>query len=539
MAARKKVTRRKEILIKGVHFILRQFSMSPELCQARRIQRGAFRAINRRGLLANRKILIPTMRDWASHVHLEALLGQYLRSEGATVRHISCGGGLEICDRANTWESPPMPCHSCSKYVKVSLKAHQSEVSWLNASWGPSDWPELDTMSLSELMSVSWGSYDLGRLVEVPVKWFLLSESLGDDPLGRQTYRSFLRSARNVVAAVEAEFDRDPPDQVVLLNGLFMFEAVIWEVARRRGIPVVSYERAFIVDSFVFAHDRVSSYYQIDEIWSLEKSIPLTVTQSKELDDYMVDRRFGLRTTDDYWARVSSLGAGDSQPGLTAVLFTNVVWDSAVIGQDLAFPSIVEWIVAAVQTFSKHPNHNLIIRIHPAEEKLSGRESRERMDHSLARSFPALPPNVRVIPPEDDTSSYELMAESDLGLVYTSTAGLEMALVGKPVVVAARTHYRGKGFTVDVSTSEEFEGAIEDFLLNSGAWSSNLDLARRYAHLFFFRTPYFSMGISEPMRGLVEFESDSLDSLLRSGRGDVRRFIDAVATGRSFDFSGE
>jgi lipid A disaccharide synthetase len=96
-----------------------------------------------------------------------------------------------------------------------------------------------------------------------------------------------------------------------------------------------------------------------------------------------------------------------------------------------------------------------VIRIHPAETKLSGRESREQMIEALAKRIPMFPANVTVIPPEENTSTYELMQEADIGLVYSSTTGLEMAMLGKPVVVAARTHYRGKGFTIDVSRLED------------------------------------------------------------------------------------
>lgn len=506
------------------------------MVQARRLKRSVDRHVQVDGVLAGRKILIPTIRDWASHVHLEVLLGHYLRSEGAIVRHISCGGGLEICDRANTWESPPMPCHSCSKYVRMAMASHGAEISWLSDSWGGGDWPEIDNMTIDELMKVSWGAYELGRLVEIPVKWFLLSETLAEDPLATKIYRAFLRSARRIVVAVEAEIKRDRPDQVLLINGLFMFESIVWETCRRNDIPVISYERAFIVDSFVFAHDRVSSYYQIDESWSRAKSIPLSVTKSMELDEYMNDRRAGLRTTDDYWARITTYETNRDTSGCTAVLFTNVVWDSAVIGQDLAFASIVDWMVAAVQSFARHPTHELVIRVHPAEQKLSGRESRERMEDALAKRFPQLPPNVRVIPPEDDTSSYQLMSEADFGLVYTSTAGLEMALAGKPVVVAAQTHYRGKGFTVDVSTALEFDEVLDQVLSNPEAFRPNVELARRYAHLFFFDTPFFDLGISEPMRGLVKFNAHSLESLRKAGRGDVERFVSAVVTGKPFEF---
>lgn len=537
MGKAKKVTRRRELLVKGTHLVLRQVAMSPEMVQARRLRRSVDRHVQADGPLAGRKILIPTIRDWASHVHLEALLGHYLRSQGAVVRHLSCGGGLEICDRANSWEAPPMPCRSCSSYVKKSLRAHNATVSWLSDAWPETQWPEIDSLNLSDLLNVEFESFPLGRMVEVPVKWFLLAESLHEDPLAAQTYRAFLRAARMVLVSVMADIERNRPDQVVLLNGLFMFEAVIWEVCRRNGIPVVSYERAFIVDSVVFAHNRVSSFYEIDDVWASWRDQELSPEDSRALDEYLGDRRAGLRTSDDYWAKVERKRIDRVNSGRRAVLFTNLVWDSAVLGQDVAFGSIVDWIVAAVEKFRVLENHELIIRIHPAETKLSGRESRERMHEALARRVTNMPSNVTVIHSEDNISSYELMDDADFGLVYSSTAGLEMALAGKPVVVAAKTHYRNKGFTVDVSSPNEFDQAIETLVESRTSDPFIMELARRYAALFFFHTPYFRMGISEPMRGLVSFDSTDFSALISEERGDVSRFVEAVATGRSFNQS--
>ena len=67
---------------------------------------------------------ILTPRSWAAHVQWEAMIAQALRLRGAEVDFVTCGGGLEICDRANLWEAPPMPCRTCTRYVDASIDAH-------------------------------------------------------------------------------------------------------------------------------------------------------------------------------------------------------------------------------------------------------------------------------------------------------------------------------------------------------------------------------------------------------------------------------
>jgi capsule polysaccharide export protein KpsC/LpsZ len=63
--------------------------------------------------------------------------------------------------------------------------------------------------------------------------------------------------------------------------------------------------------------------------------------------------------------------------------------------------------------------------------------------------LPRLPEHIRLIGPKDKMNTYDLVEVADLGLVYTTTVGMEMAMFGVPVIVSGATHYRGRGFTYD------------------------------------------------------------------------------------------
>ena len=52
----------------------------------------------------------------------------------------------------------------------------------------------------------------------------------------------------------------------------------------------------------------------------------------------------------------------------------------------------------------------------------------------------------------------------DLGITINSQAGLEMLMLGKPVVVAGRASYAGKGFTYDVPDKALYENVLENAL---------------------------------------------------------------------------
>lgn len=525
-----------EYVAKGRDFLLRQVHLAPEQVQARRLRAEASRATPR---ASGRRVVVLTPRDWAAHVQWESMIAHALRLRGADVRFVTCGGGLAVCDRVNTWEGPPVPCRTCTDYVHASLDAHGFERIAIRDGWDHDrdgdDWPELDELDLDELATVEYRSVPLGRLVDIPLKWFLMTTRLEDEPLAAIAMRRFVRSGRRVVDGLERAIDELRPDVVLLLNGLFFFEAIAWDLCRRRGIDVVTYERGFIKETLLFRRGVPACMGDISHLWPAWRDVPLAADEERELDEYLEDRRLGRRTIDRYWRNPAFVTPESEGDGRLVVLFTNLTWDSAVIGQEVAFPSIQDWLLRAVEAFRSRPSHRLVIRIHPAEVKLPGKRTREPLEAHLRDHCPDLPANVRVIGADDPTSSYPLMESADVGLVFTSTTGMELALHGTPTIVAGRTHYRDKGFTLDASSPAEFEGLLDDALADPAAVAPDRDLARRYAFLFFFRAPVASPGVVENVPGLARL-TRGLDGLAPGADADVDRMCDAILDPTS-DFS--
>jgi hypothetical protein len=136
-------------------------------------------------------------------------------------------------------------------------------------------------------------------------------------------------------------------------------------------------------------------------------------------------------------------------------------------------------------------------------------------DH-IAKHAPVLPANVRVVQAEDPTSSYVFMDEANLGLVYTSTVGLELACRGVPVIVAADTHYRGRGFTVDPERAEQYWDEADRLMsapADGDARARTLELARRYAALFFFRFHNVLSAVTEEGRSRPRIRVSAADDL--------------------------
>jgi len=72
-------------------------------------------------------------------------------------------------------------------------------------------------------------------------------------------------------------------------------------------------------------------------------------------------------------------------------------------------------------------------------------------------------------------------------MVHTTTAGMELPLVGVPCAVVSRTHYRNMGFTIDVNSKEEYFNLFSSNALDNVDSEQIMTLSKRYAYLLFER----------------------------------------------------
>lgn len=451
------------------------------------------------------RVLVVSFRGaWLLHGAWEALIAEALRRRGARPTVFLCSGGLPealpgkapACGIAGEQIAGPSSCTDCLDCGQRLAGALDLPTLRLDALVSASRVRELmalvDQTPAAGLRGLAHLGVPVGEYVRNSARWFLCVSELEAAPQGEAVVRAFAKSAMVIAEAAPALLEETRPEVVLMLNGLFFAERIVRAEAERRGIRVVSYERGFMPDTLCFS-EGIPAYYDIDRLWENIKDTPLSVAQDAQLDDYLADRRKGLRAPFNYWPTLTeddrqvltALGLDEQRP--TALLFSNITWDSAAQDRDRAFSDMYAWIVDTVRLFATLPEAQLVIRVHPAEVRVPGWQTRDPLVPRLRATFPALPPNVHIVPPESDLSSYTLMRLSRCGLVYSSTAGLEMAMDGVPTVVAGLVHYAGKGFTEEPSSPAEHARAVREALARPRD-ATVRERARRYGHALFFRS---------------------------------------------------
>jgi hypothetical protein len=428
------------------------------------------------------RILVASLRGWSSHNAYELVIAQALRLRGAEVALLTCGGGMPACELGWARRAHPRPCDRCAwltdRVVEVAGLKRYALRDLL--PWG-------GDARRAPAEPVGNSVLDPHDASAISVAWLLKATQLDRVPGSEEVASDFAVAAGGVGRAAEAIFEEFEPDIVFVLNGLFGAERMIRELARDRGIRAPTYEIAPRGGALVLSQDAAAPEYDVDQLWAAVRDRPLSDRQRLDVTGLLDDRAGGVGAHESYFDRPEDdpdelrRRLGLSGRERVASLFTNVTWDSATIGHDIGFASMFDWVEQAVRLAGSE-DLVLVVRIHPAEGRWG---TREEVQEVIVSRLGEIPPNVRFVSAGDALSSYALLDVSDLLLTYTTTVGLEAAARGKQVCVAGDTHYRGRGFTTDISGPEDLARVLG--FQPAPLPAENVELAIRYAHMFFFR----------------------------------------------------
>ena len=304
-----------------------------------------------------------------------------------------------------------------------------------------------------------------------------------------------LRRQRNGQAA-RAIFDwlrAEKPDLLVIPNGTILEMGVAYQVAGLLDIETVTFEFADQQERIWLAQNDEIMQHNTADLWNNLGNQPLP-----EKAKLVLTNLFGARKNANLWGNFARQwqqnpvkGGASVREGLKldarplALLATNVLGDSLTLGRQRITQTMAEMIVKTIGYFNHHPELQLVVRVHPGELKTHGTS----MIDVINEAYAELPENIHIIRPEDKTNTYDLMEIADFGVVYTTTVGMEMAMSGLPVIVTGKTHYAGKGFTLDPQTWQEYEHLLDRVSQNPAAarlTPEQLEKAWLYAYLFFF-----------------------------------------------------
>jgi hypothetical protein len=481
-------------------------------------------------------VLIPTSVGGFSAVSIiETLLGVALTLRGARVRFLLCDASLPACLHANSikiknpeiiadYRLGEALCQGCVAGGDSVFPATGLPVSRYGDFLTPEDRHALRRLAmdipLAEIPGYTRDGLALGEHAQAGALRFFARGQLAGEPRGEAVLRRYFESALLTAQVMEGCLDAFPAEAAVFHHGIYIPMGVIGEVARRRRVRIANWQVAYRKKCLIFAHNETYHHALISEPVANWEDIAWDDSLEKQLMAYLKSRWYG--TEDWIWFHdepqhdfevIRSEVELDRQKPIVTLL-TNVFWDAQLHYRANAFRDMLEWILESIAYFARRPDLQLVVRIHPAEVR-GAIPSRQPLTDEIDKAVPSLPPNIRIVRPESQVSTYSLCEHSDAVIIYGTKTGVEATAMGIPVIVAGEAWIRGKGVTRDVSSPREYFDLLDTLPFGERLSPEQRQRARKYAFHFFFRR-FIPLDFLEPCASGVPYEiaATSLEAFL-------------------------
>ena len=481
-------------------------------------------------------------------LHVEASIAAALKLRGYDVHAVICNSPYRACAIRTVQEGIPIDrwrdvCTTCIAKTTAVLETMGIPYSYNGDFLTPEDreslWARTADVTWENLDELCFETVNVGRNVRSSITRYLQGAALtGHEAIVREYAYSGLVSA----CAASRALDRFAPFRVLMSHGTYIDWGPALHTAFDRGVPVTGWKASYLSWHFYFRH--VEDPRRIDfkrlsaRTWQEVESADLTPPQNARLDKFFDDRyqkqiSFDMKKPKTYTHDVSALRAKyapDAKP-VWAIL-AHINWDSVSDYAPMAYPSFDEWMLDTIAQIIEVPEAQWLIKIHPVEAWDNPASGVQRL---IERNFPSLPDHVRVIPAEEDISPTNLFELIDGGVTVYGTGGLELALMGKPVILAGEAHYGGLGFTHEGQTPEAYRELLRRAPRLKPIGERERSAVRKYAYSHFVQRQVPLEIVHDPRSEWWALQHDKCN-LLAAGNDPFIEFIcDRLIDGRDFN----
>lgn len=311
-----------------------------------------------------------------------------------------------------------------------------------------------------------------------------------------QQLRVHTKNIVRLMNAYEAIFDEVKPEAILSNIPFYYHWGVALYEASKRNIPFYGIGLGERKNTSYFVYNS-GKIYDFDKGWNSFKTKEFDdnakILIDKTIHDRSQGKHFSLphykeskKITEDYKKITSWIN--DEQ---YLIFFpVNVPSDATILGGSSVFDNLFGMIEKTIHFFNNHPRYQLIIKAHPAEEQFySGNTQMQKYCLKNVLSDLKIGQNIYIIDYDSSIASFDIYPLVDLGIMYTSSAAIEMAWIGKPSITAAQSHYTGKGFTYEPKDESEFYDLIEKILSEGEperVIKERIELSKKYFYYYFF-----------------------------------------------------
>ena len=343
--------------------------------------------------------------------------------------------------------------------------------------------------TLSELLSFKYEGINFGKIAEGCLFRYYKSLTFGTDAY--KVALDNLKVSLSNYLYLKSINDSNKIDLILMSHGIYTTWEPVVEFCKRNKTNYVCYDRGKTKNNINININQNAPNWDFSKAWARYTNKSLSNKENSRVDNYLKERE--LQKGDVY-----SYNFSEKEKNIDILknrleiplhkkiitIFTNLIWDAANVSRDIAFKNPLECIIKTIEYYQDNNSVQIVIRSHPAEKVLG---TKERYADLILNHFNnKLPDNVTIIHPDDNVNSFSVIEMSDIGVVNTSTVGLEFAIEGKPILLISETNYRDKGFTFDIENESDYFEILNNQLNESCLKDNQVLLARKYFFMMMF-----------------------------------------------------
>lgn len=218
-------------------------------------------------------------------------------------------------------------------------------------------------------------------------------------------------------------------------------------------------------------------------------------------------------------------------------IFTHINWDAPENFIPMLYSSFNEWIVDTINTLKEDKVNNFIIRIHPAE-KWCNRDG-TGVEEYIKLKIGELPEHMKIVGKNEIVDSLDIYRIINGGITVFGTPGIELSMLGKPVILAGKPSYAQRGFTLDSHSKEEYRERLKNIEQYQLLDETKVELAKKVAYVYFIKkqVPIYMLYNKNSQWWDIQF--DKLSNIL-PGKDPIIDFIcEQIIDGGDFVLSEE
>ena len=497
--------------------------------------------------LENRKkIMIWSTTSW-ERGGAEHMMAFSLHARGHEIKIITCDSKLPTCSMESIRSTRP-DCEYCHQRQSNLLEIFGlNEFCSRTSSYHSKEFAEniqkdIEQLSPEQLLNYQFRSIQVGKIITRDLPQYYFTSPKPDNFNVQKYMRKAIASTVLLIEIAHHAITEYNPDLGIVASGKTNSFSPFYETCNSIDLPVITWDECgYETYGFILAENNFANEYHLEKIWEKVKHESLDHEKELFLDKYLKKMHRGnVGTTTFYKNPIFETDEIKKSLNLLkenkiVTLLANITWDTSCLGRDTIFNSMMDWILKTIHFFKTTPDITLVIRCHPSEGNVPDFiKSDEKVSDLIIKEFGSVPEHVRLVYGEEQINSHALCQLSDLILVYTTFVGLEMAILGRKVIVSGESHYRNKGFTLDASSQEEYFSILskKNTYHNKHITKEEIELARRYAYFYINRIHVYLPEFDEETRHTFSIKDPK--DFLPNGSTRWDKLSDSIVSDRLF-----